>query len=245
MASCSFIIPACNEEGYLSACLTSLRQQDRRDFDVVVVDNNSTDGTAEVGAAHGVRVIKCAKQGISAARNVGMQSSTSTWLAFVDADAVLSPRWLSNALSKATAGGFDMVSGLNIFGGRTPHQWALYNSYHAVFYTLFLSLRLAGRPLVVGNNLLVRRDMLSEAGGFPGFVGEDVRLATTLRRQKPRAAFCPAMRITYSPRRFESCGFFRTLLLWIRSTAREIPEHTYTMCHARPQTAECHCGQRP
>ena len=53
----SVVIPAYNEEKYLPACLEALSRQTFRDFEVVVVDNNSTDRTAEIARSLGARVV--------------------------------------------------------------------------------------------------------------------------------------------------------------------------------------------
>ena len=86
MAEVSVIIPVYNGEGYLQQCLDSIP----RDLDVEVwlIDDGSTDGSLQIGAAAGVRCLEAAgpSQGPAAARNRGLQVAQSPYLAFLDSD---------------------------------------------------------------------------------------------------------------------------------------------------------------
>jgi glycosyltransferase involved in cell wall biosynthesis len=97
----SVVIPAFNAEPYLAEAIQSVLDQGIPSTEVVVVDDGSTDGTAEVAAAFGrsVTVIRKKNGGIGAARNAGVERSTGDPLAFLDADDV----WPAGSLASRLA----------------------------------------------------------------------------------------------------------------------------------------------
>ena len=223
----SFVIPAFNEERGIAACLEKVRRACDEHCEVIVVDNNSTDATATIAAQWADRVVPCASQGISAARNAGSTEARGEWIAFVDADASLCSGWLRAARLFLSEDKIDAVSGWNFFRERNLLLFPYFNCYNLVFFTGFLIGLLFGKRLVVGNNLVIRRNTLISAGGFPRFVGEDVKLSAILQRMQARTMFSPRMRVGYSSRRLRAFGFWKTMGLWIRSVSRDIPETDY------------------
>jgi glycosyltransferase involved in cell wall biosynthesis len=230
----SFVVPAYNEERGIVKCLESIRRACDAHCEVIVVDNNCTDSTAEIASCLADRVITCVPQGISAARNEGAAKARGKWIAFVDADASVSPLWLSSVRPILQMDCIDAVSGWNFFRERNPMLFPYFNGYNAVFFAGFLLGLFFGKRLVVGNNLIIRRETLLAAGGFPPFVGEDVKLSAILHRMGARTTFSTRMRIGYSSRRLRAFGFWKTMALWIRSVGRDIPETNYRLdYHAR------------
>ena len=92
----SFVIPCYNERDYLESCLASISRQvaDPASFEVIVVDNGSRDGTRELAASLGARVLLNERRGAAASRNLGAREAKGNLLAFVDADCILAPEWL-------------------------------------------------------------------------------------------------------------------------------------------------------
>lgn len=101
MAGVSVVIPAYNAAATISRALRSVYAQTFPADEVIVVDDGSTDGTAEVVRAEfpKVRLIQQANSGPSAARNAGIQTSKGRWIAFLDAD----DRWLPWKLQRQMA----------------------------------------------------------------------------------------------------------------------------------------------
>ena len=178
----SFVVPAYNEEKEIAACLTSIRSACDQATEIIVVDNNCTDGTKAIASLLADKVVPCPVQGISAARNAGAASARGEWIAFVDADARICANWLFNARRTLSRRKVDALSGWNFFREPNPFLFSYFNGYDAVFFTAFLVSLAMGRSLVVGNNLLIRRSTLNAAGGFPRFVGEDIKLSRILHR---------------------------------------------------------------
>ena len=98
MPKVSVIIPTHNRAEFLHSAITSVRNQTFQDFEIIVVDDASTDNTPEVVAYFGDKRIKYTRNNISkgdaGARNVGVMSSNCTYIAFLDDD----DEWLKNKL---------------------------------------------------------------------------------------------------------------------------------------------------
>ena len=98
----SIIIPAYNEETYLDRCLSSLQQMDfeKKRYEIIVVDNGSTDNTPFVAEKYGVTIISFPEgETIAAVRNKGASVASGCILAFLDADCLVSENWLNSAIN--------------------------------------------------------------------------------------------------------------------------------------------------
>ena len=91
----SVIIPAYNEEGCIGACLASLLRQTHPDYEVIVVDDGSTDKTAMIARRLGALVIEHDHRGPGVARNVGAERASGEIVAFLDADMTFAPEFLA------------------------------------------------------------------------------------------------------------------------------------------------------
>ncbi|MDO5299074.1 MAG: glycosyltransferase [Clostridia bacterium] len=102
----SVIIPCYNVERYLAQCLDSVLAQDMPDFEVLLIDDGSTDGTPAIAARYAQRdarvtVLSQGNSGVSAARNLGLDHARGEWITFVDGDDLLERDALSRMLSVA------------------------------------------------------------------------------------------------------------------------------------------------
>jgi len=111
----SVIVCAYNAEATIAECLDSLFAQTADDFETIVVDDGSTDGTVAVvermseGAPVRVRVVGMEHAGLAAARNRGMDESQAVYLTFVDADDTIEPTALERLVERAESIGADIV----------------------------------------------------------------------------------------------------------------------------------------
>jgi glycosyltransferase involved in cell wall biosynthesis len=113
----SLYIPAYNAEHYIARCLNAVLTQSLRPDEIIVVDDGSTDRTAEIAKTFPVRLIQHGRNlGLAAARNSGISAARSEWVAALDADCVASREWL-NALSRNIH-----QSGIALGGGRLDEQ---------------------------------------------------------------------------------------------------------------------------
>jgi glycosyltransferase involved in cell wall biosynthesis len=92
----SIVVPAYNEASYVGAALKSLQAQDYPDpYEIIVVDNNSTDGTGEIAASYGVTVVREMEPGVCQARQRGTAEAHGEIVVSTDADTVQPRDWLS------------------------------------------------------------------------------------------------------------------------------------------------------
>ncbi|AZT99661.1 bifunctional glycosyltransferase/CDP-glycerol:glycerophosphate glycerophosphotransferase [Brevibacterium linens] len=121
------VVPAYNVEKYLKACLDSILSQSYSNLDVLVVDDGSVDRTADVAdsfaAKHKrLRVIHQANAGLGAARNVGLQHSTSEFITFVDSDDIVPPGTYERAMDSLLQTGSDVcISSVSRFDSK--NRW--------------------------------------------------------------------------------------------------------------------------
>lgn len=95
----SVIIPTLNEEKFLPNLLTSLAIQTKRNFEVIVVDGQSTDDTVRVAGSFAkkipnLKVVQSERPSLPLQRNVGAQQARGEWFVFIDADSVVMPYFL-------------------------------------------------------------------------------------------------------------------------------------------------------
>lgn len=213
----SLVIPAHNESKYIEGCLASVVKQARHFKEIVVVDNASTDRTAEIAAKFpDVRVVRAADKGLTKARQVGLLNTTGEYVAYIDADCRLPDGWAAmahkfiqqspNAVSwSGPAKYHDAPSLLWQFQLGLGWWVSAPLMYRAVGYMLF------------GANFIVRRDAINAIGGFDPeveFYGEDMTLAKRLSSQG-KTIFRMDFFIYTSMRRFAGQGYFRTNLHYI------------------------------
>jgi glycosyltransferase involved in cell wall biosynthesis len=96
----SVIVPAYNEEALIHQCLTALKSQDYpRDLEILVVDNNSTDRTAEVAQSWGARLVREEKRGYVFALKRGTEEASGDILIYTDADTIVPSNWVSTIVA--------------------------------------------------------------------------------------------------------------------------------------------------
>jgi len=180
----SVIIPAYNEEQLLGQSLSALKKaMDAVDMqgEVIVVDNNSSDRTAQVAEAQGVRVIFEPINQISRARNTGARRASGKYFIFLDADTILSVELLQLVLAKLTGG--TCCGGGALVAFDNPIPW--YSRWVPAIWN-----RLAVRcGLAAGCFMYCLREGFEEVGGFNEkvFASEEIGFSRRLSRWgKPR-----------------------------------------------------------
>lgn len=104
----SIIVPVYNTEGFLPACVESLRNQTHEALELLFVDDGSTDGSGELLDAYAkedarIRVIRKSNGGVSAARNDGIDAATGDYIGFVDSDDTVEPAFVETLLAAFSA----------------------------------------------------------------------------------------------------------------------------------------------
>jgi CDP-glycerol glycerophosphotransferase len=116
MPRISVVVPIYNVEEYLPACLDSVARQTVDDFEVVMVNDGSTDRSAEIAGQYGrrdprFRLVQQENAGLSAARNTGIDAATGEFIAFLDSDDVLPPNAYELLLGALDETGSDFATG--------------------------------------------------------------------------------------------------------------------------------------
>ncbi len=196
------IIPARNEEASLGACLESLVSQSGVEFEIIVVNDHSTDRTGEIAASFpGVRVIEAGPlpQGWTGKNNAvacGAREARGEWLLFTDADTVHLPGSLARALAEAKEHKAEMLS-------YSPEQIAVTFWEMAILPVVFAELARQYPPAKVsdpaspiaaanGQFILIRRETYDAVGGHAAVAGdilEDVALARRVKASGRKIRF--------------------------------------------------------
>jgi glycosyltransferase involved in cell wall biosynthesis len=198
----SIIVPARNEEACLGACLRSLLRQNGVAFEVIVVDDHSTDRTGEVAASFAAvdRVVppelRAGWIGKNNALVAGAGRARGEWLLFTDADTIHSPGSLQRSLAEAKRHKAALLS-------YSPHQDVRGFWERAIMPVVFAELAARYKPSQVsdpnseaaaanGQYLLVLREAYDAVGGHAAVAGnllEDVALARAIKRSGRKILF--------------------------------------------------------
>lgn len=111
----SVIIPAFNEEEYLAKTLESIKSQTVSPDEVIIVDNNSTDRTAEIAQSFGFKVIREKEQGLTHARNAGFNAATGDVFLRTDSDTIVPHNWVETMKKHFEDENVGRVSGSAVF----------------------------------------------------------------------------------------------------------------------------------
>jgi glycosyltransferase involved in cell wall biosynthesis len=174
----SFIVPAHNEELWIGKCLDSIRatmEKVSEPYEVIVVDDASTDSTHQIAQQKGVRTVQVEHRKISAVRNAGARVASGEVLFFVDADTQANERAVSAALAalrEGAAGGGCLIE----LDGPTP-LWGRITLFFAVIAARLV--RWTG-----GCFLFCTREAYRVAGGFSEslYAGEDLAFVQALKK---------------------------------------------------------------
>jgi O-antigen biosynthesis protein len=189
----SVVVCSYNGGRTLEQCLRSLEALDYPDYEVIVVDDGSTDDTREILARFpDVHAIHQTNKGLSVARNVGLQAATGPLVAYTDSDCFADPDWLTHLVDQLQRSGAAAVGGPNL----TPEDGWLPACVAAA----------PGQPThvlesdqvaehVPGCNMLFRREALEAINGFdPQYrkAGDDVDVCWRLQQAGYWITFAPA-----------------------------------------------------
>ena len=216
-SSVTIIVPAYNEEAYLGPTLEAVQaarealgRTDERDVEILVVDNASTDRTAEVAHSQGVRVVAEPRGNVAIARNAGARAATGEIVIFVDADTIWPPSLLARIVEE--------LSDPDCLGGAVDTD---YQPARASVRAYLRFWRFLGRSLGMaqGATQFCRTSAFAEVGGYDEktYMGEDVdfywRMRKLARRSGKRVVLIDDVRVVPSCRRFDEWPFWKTVML--------------------------------
>ena len=200
----SIIIPAYNEQNLISDCLDSVLNQtaDPVSYEIVVIDNNSTDRTAVIARNKGIRVEKEPQKGYVHAIRKGVDVSKGEILAFMDADCRAPANWVSKILHH-----FEETPEIVALGGKLN-----YFDTHPIFNQTMKSFLFFADALP-GNNMALRREALVQIGGIDPKINLSLDYWLSLKmRHAGRIKIDKSLIMLTSGRRFD--GAFSSYLLY-------------------------------
>lgn len=174
----SFIVPAHNEEFELSSTLAAIRaaaSDAEKPYEIVVVDDASTDATREIAAQAGAKVIRINRRQIAAARNAGARAAQGEYLFFIDADTRINDGHVTGAIAAMEAGYVGGSARVNMDGLIPIWGRMLLLGFSSVYF---------GLNLGAGAFLFTTRHKFDIVGGFDEqyFAGEEVYFSLELKK---------------------------------------------------------------
>ena len=190
----SVVVCVYNGERTMDSCLASLEKLNYPNYEVVVINDGSTDSTREIAEGYDyIRLINQENKGLSEARNVGIRATTGEIIAFTDADCMADPDWLTHLIARFQSSEFGSVGGPNL----TPPDDSFVASCVAVSPGAPAHVLLDDEVAehIPGCNMAFRREALEAIDGFdPIFraAGDDVDLCWRLQNKGYKIGFSAA-----------------------------------------------------
>ncbi len=196
------ILPCHDVAAHVGAAIGSLRAQSFTDFEALVIDDGSRDGTSEaaqaaIGTDARFRLITTAQRGLSAARNLGLDAARGSLVAFLDGDDRYAPEFLAAHLAALEQSGADWtasaISLLAPDGTLTPHP-AIHGATHGHGDAHWISLedaRVVAKLFPSAWNKLYRRDLIGDLRFRDGALYEDHPFFWALATRAGRIRYLP------------------------------------------------------
>lgn len=173
----SIVIPLYNSEKYIYQCLQSIQKQKFKNFEVLIIDDGSTDNSviickSFISSDNRFRLYCKENGGVSTARNLGIKEALSVWICFIDSDDWLEEEYLSNLLSKQKKN-VDLIAcsfNENINGTKLEKkypekeisakelQWKLFYNQENLYYG-YLWNKIFKREIVLKNRIMFHEDL--------------------------------------------------------------------------------------
>lgn len=197
MPTVSVVIPAYNEERIIGRCLRALLAQTDQPDEIIVVDNASTDQTADIAARFpGVRVVTELRQGITFARQAGFDAAMGDVIARIDADSIVRPDWIAGIRADFADSRIDGQGGGAAIAELSPRGCFWFSWWYRGFRRWHE--RSTGvAPVLYGFNSALRRDAWLRARKLVAMgdaqVSEDLDVTIALLKSGHRLRYAPGM----------------------------------------------------
>jgi glycosyltransferase involved in cell wall biosynthesis len=208
----SVVVPAFNEENYLPETLRAIKvAASDLPFELIVVDNQSTDTTAEIARRFDAKVVPESEHNIAKVRNTGAKNASGDVLIFIDADTVVPPtlfQKITEAMKDETCFG----GAVSVEYGEFARKWMKYYLYGWKFWEKFFNMK-------QGAAQFCRKAVFEKLGGYDKgiFVGEDIefywRLTKFAKQSGGHVFFIKQPKVKTSPRRLDKIPFLKTFVL--------------------------------
>src|SRR3989344_4340869 len=183
MTEITIIIPVYNAEKTLKKCLDSVKKQDYKNYEVVIVDDCSTDSSLSIAKGYGYKLIRLKKNsGSGKARNIGAKEAKTKLIAFTDSDCILPNDWLSRVIKNLknkkvhfVCGGYSGSEGGSFLEKYAFHELLIRRKNLPKFVKTFPS-----------NNFACYKDIFLKEKGFPvskNYFAEDLEFGLEIGRR--------------------------------------------------------------
>lgn len=211
----SVIVPAYNEEKYIAQCLLALtKQKTSHSYEVIVIDNASTDNTAQVAHTFPVKVIKEVRKGTGRARQTGIEHAKGDYLLSTDADTIVPANWIEE-MTDELKHGHQAVCGPMKIDEMSWISRRIVNMCQPLIARLYK--QIYGHYFLSGFNSGMSRKVIEKVGGYDVNLKslDDVEISQRISKIV-KIKFLPNIVVTTSARRFKS-GLIRGLLDYTRA----------------------------
>ncbi|HZO30392.1 MAG TPA: glycosyltransferase [Chloroflexota bacterium] len=189
----SVVVATYNAARTLDDCLSSLVDLRYPDYEVIVVNDGSTDGSEEIIHRYPVRAITTPNRGVSAARNEGLRAATGEIVAYIDSDARADPDWLSYLATTFLESDVAAVGGPNLVP--PEDAWVAKCVYRSPGGPTQVMLDDQSAEHIPGCNMAFWKWALEEIGGFDPMyrkAGDDVDVCWRILEKNRRIGFSPS-----------------------------------------------------
>jgi GT2 family glycosyltransferase len=191
--SVSVVVSSHNGASTIRDCCEGLLKLEYSNYEAIVVDDGSTDRTADIASEYGFQVIRSKHAGLSNARNIGLQAATGEIVAYIDDDAYPDPHWLNYLVATFLSTQYAGIGGPNLSPTNDgSFAQCVDQSPGNPTHVLLTDEEAEHLP---GCNMAFRKSALEAIGGFdPQFwvAGDDVDLCWRLRQEGYSLGFNPA-----------------------------------------------------
>jgi glycosyltransferase involved in cell wall biosynthesis len=205
----SVVVAAHNAARTLDDCLGSLTRLRYPDYEVIVVDDGSTDGTGDIAAQYPFLTVTTDNQGVSAARNEGLRVATGSIVAYIDSDAKADPDWLSYIATTYLTSDVSGAGGPNLV---PPEDgWIAKCVYRAPGGPTQVMFDDTYAEHIPGCNMTFLKSALEDVGGFDPIytaAGDDVDICWRLLERGYKIGFNPAA-VVWHHRRPSIQGYWK------------------------------------
>jgi glycosyltransferase involved in cell wall biosynthesis len=209
----SVIIPALNEEKYISGILKDLTKQSEKDFEVIVVDGNSKDQTGEKAVAFqkecSLKLVVSKKRNLAHQRNLGVKNAAGQYVIFLDADTRVGIRFIEKLKKSAIASRYLLLLPIHVPEKATYQDKLLYK----VLSFFVEASHLTDKPFSYGPSAMLQRHFFNHIGGYDEnvFVYEDHEIVQRTRKMGVHAKLLQNIEVKFSMRRFKKEGRLNVL----------------------------------
>ena len=189
----SVVVALYNSADTLDDCLSSLMKIDYPDYEVIVVNDGSTDNSEEIIKKYPFKYLTTENKGIGAARNVGLEAATGEIVAYIDSDAIADQDWLSYLVTTFNESDFVAVGGPNLVP--EDDNWIAKCVYRSPGGPTQVMLDDQNSEHIPGCNMSFKKCSLDEIGGFNKVftsAGDDFDICWRLLEKGYRIGFSPS-----------------------------------------------------